>query len=296
MSATLLEPRPIDKPRAGPKETTAKVLNFYKELPFNYYSNVVDGAIELLRSNKIKDYPVLHKHLLGLQDTRVLDVGCGGGWFVNSCAHYYEALVTGLELNPVALKQAHAVARLIPGCEENQFIQVNLFDFQPERPFAVVNSLGVLHHTPDCHAAIRRALTWVAPDGHLHLGLYHLYGRQPFLDHFARLKDEGASKPQLYEEFARLNPSITDETHMLSWFRDQVLHPHETQHTYEEIHGLLASEGFTIEATSINKFKPLPSYDKVIELERQLEIASRTALYKKGHYYPGFFVVWARRG
>ena len=29
-------------------DTTQKVLNFYKELPFNYYSNAVDTAVELL--------------------------------------------------------------------------------------------------------------------------------------------------------------------------------------------------------------------------------------------------------
>ena len=275
--------------------TTEKVLQFYKELPFNYYSNAVDTAVELLRSNRIKEYPVLHQYLKAHTRPRVLDVGCGAGWFVNSCAHFYGASITGTDLNPVVLKQARSVARLMPGCENNRFEEANLFEFQPDGPFDVVNSLGVLHHTPDCHAAIRRVMEWVAPNGYLHLGLYHLYGRRPFLDYFADLRAKGASETDQFEAFKALNPNITDETHLLSWFRDQVLHPHETQHTYEELHALLTSQGFVIEATSVNNFKRLPELNTLIEMERKLEDKSRDALYRKHRYFPGFVVVWARR-
>jgi 2-polyprenyl-3-methyl-5-hydroxy-6-metoxy-1,4-benzoquinol methylase len=181
------------------------------------------------------------------------------------------------------------------GSESLRILEANVFEFRSAGVFDVVNSLGVLHHTPDCHAAIRQVTQWVAPNGYLHLGLYHKYGRQPFLAHFARMRAEGASELELYEEFRRLNPNIADETHLRSWFRDQVLHPHETQHTYEEMHELLASEGFVIEATSINKFKKLPHISKLIEMEKELESVSRKALYRDGRYFPGFFVLWARR-
>ena len=287
--------------RRGPtgstfEETTRKVLNFYKELPFNYYSNAVDTAQQLSRANRIKAYRTLHRYMKDRRGTRVIDVGCGAGWFVNSCAHFYDATVCGIDLNPRVLKQARSVARLMRGCESVEFIEANVFEFQPDHSFDVVNSLGVLHHTPDCHAAIRRVLDWVAPNGYLHLGLYHLPGRTPFLEHFAKLRADGASEDQLYEEFAQLNPSITDDTHMLSWFRDQVLHPHESQHTFEEIQRLLKQHDFIVERTSINNFKPLPSLEKIVELESRFVAASKAALYRKRRYYPGFFVVWARRG
>ena len=280
---------------SGFGDTTQRVLDFYKELPFNYYSNAVDTALQLSRANRIKRYRPLHRYLRRMQGAQVIDVGCGAGWFVNSCAHFYGASVVGVDLNPQVLRQARSVARLMDGCEENKFIAVDLFEYEPDRPFDVVNSLGVLHHTPDCHAAVRRVLGWVAPGGYVHLGLYHLYGRKPFLDHFKKLQADGASEEQLYQEFTQLNANITDETHMLSWFRDQVLHPHETQHTYEEIRRLLAAEGFVVEATSINNFKGLPSLENAIQLERRLAETSKVALYRKCRYYPGFFVVWARR-
>jgi carbamoyltransferase len=271
-----------------------KVLNFYKELPFNYYSNAVDTAVELSRDNRLQAYPVLHEYLLEHRGARVIDVGCGAGWFTNSCAHYYGATAVGLDLNPVVLKQARGVARLMAGCESVRFHEGSVFEFQPGEPFDVVNSLGVLHHTPDCHGAIKRVIEWIAPGGHLHLGLYHEYGRRPFLDHFAKLQEQ-ASEAELYDEFARLNPNITDATHMRSWFRDQVLHPHETQHTYEEIHALLESQGCIVESTSINRFGPLPPLERTIEMERGLEQVSLKSLYKEGRYFPGFFVVWARK-
>ncbi len=281
-------------PAASSLDTGQKVLSFYKELPFNYYSNAVDTSMELLRQNRLKAYPVLHKHLQALQGARVLDVGCGAGWFVNSCAYYYEHHVTGLDINPVVLKQARAVARLMPDGGSTDFIQADVFDFEPDRAFDVVNSLGVLHHTADCHAAIRRAINWVAPGGYLHLGLYHLFGRRPFLDHFAKLAQAGAAEKVLLAEFRRLNPDITDETHMLSWFRDQVLHPHETQHTFQEIEQLLRSEGLAVEATSINSFRPITANSRLFDIERGLE-ANSTAALRRGAYFPGFFVVWAKK-
>ena len=39
----------------------------------------------------------------------------------------------------------------------------------------------------------------------------------------------------LFEEYKKLDKRSSDETHLRSWFKDQVLHPKETQHTLAEI-------------------------------------------------------------
>jgi hypothetical protein len=136
---------------------------------------------------------------------------------------------------------------------------------------------------------------WVAPGGCLHLGLYHRYGRRPFLDHFTSIAASGGTEEDQYHEFARLNPEITDETHLLSWFRDQVLHPHETQHTFAEIHQLLCEEGFVVRATSINHFKQIGEPTRLYAQEQRYEHLAKAAL-RQGRYFPGFFVIWAQRG
>lgn len=276
--------------------TQDSVLNFYKVLPFNYYSNSIDTANELTTQSPLKVYKSLVKHLQALPPTaRVLDVGCGAGWFLNACAHFHGLNGVGVDLNPVVLRQARSVARLIPKANRNEFVEKSLFEFEPKAQFDVVNSLGVLHHTPDCYGAIRKALSWVKPGGYLHLGLYHSYGRRPFLKHFEDMQSRGATEKDLFTEFKRLNPEMKDETHLRSWFRDQVLHPHETQHSFEEIYHLLETENFSVESTSINDFAPMPAPSALFKEEKKYESVSRRSLENEGRYFPGFFVVWAKK-
>jgi SAM-dependent methyltransferase len=271
---------------------TQRVKRFYKQLPFNFYSNSIDFAKQILRRNRIREYPALHSHLRRHRDLRVLDVGSGAGWFVNSCAHFYGHAVTGLEINPRAIQQSRAVARLMPVGGSTEFVCGDIFEQSWDPLFDVVNSLGVLHHTADCQAAVERAASWVRPGGFFHLGLYHSYGRRPFLDHFARLRREGASYSQMFEAFRELAPDASDDVHLESWFRDQVLHPHETQHSFEEISALLERLGFRVRAVSLNGFRPKLDRSALIALEKTFEAKAETALRAK-RYFPGYFVVWA---
>lgn len=89
---------------------------------------------------------------------------------------------------------------------------------------------------------------------------------------------------------------MTDETHLRSWFRDQVLHPHETQHTFEEIAPLFEEAGFQILATSLWKGRKLPEGSKIIHREKQMEGYAVRSLKQKRKYFPGFFTLWARKG
>ena len=280
---------------AGLEATTERVLAFYEELPFNYYSNAVDTAVELNRSNRLRAYPTLNRFLRRQHGATLLDVGCGAGWFVHTAAHFYQTRAIGVDLNATVLRQAKAVGRFLGTSGLVSFCQADLFAFDPSDRFDIVNSLGVLHHTADCRAAVSQVSRWVKPGGYLHLGLYHRYGREPFLKYFERLQAAGLSEQQLCDAFGKLNPEMTDATHLRSWFRDQVLHPHETQHTYEELSTWLEEMGFTVEATSINRFRRLPTHAKLLEMERRQRRQAEVALYRQGRYFPGFFVVWARR-
>lgn len=170
--------------------------------------------------------------------TRVLEVGCGIGWIANSLTHYYDCRVTAVDFNGVALARASEVAKILN--RKLEFIEANLFHFTPEARFPAVVSLGVL---ADCLGAVRRLCgEFAAPGGYVLPGLYHTYGRRPFLDFFAEMEKAGASEDSMFAKYRSLHAALDDDVHALSWFRDQVLHPHETQITLGELATLFEAE------------------------------------------------------
>jgi 2-polyprenyl-3-methyl-5-hydroxy-6-metoxy-1,4-benzoquinol methylase len=268
-----------------------KVLEFYRELPFNIQESVEQQVRTIRDRDSVTNYPVLAE-LLGNRP-RVLEIGCGAGWLSNNMAYHYGASVTAIDFNPVAVERASQVASALGTTPT--FEVADLFLYQPSEPADVAVSIGVLHHTNDCHAAIRRVLNdFVRPGGHAFIGLYHEYGRRPFLDHFAELAAAGADEQQLFERYCELMPQTTDETHARSWFRDQVIHPHETQHTLAEMLPILDECGFTLERTSINRFEPIDDVDALLEREKDYAGISREWL-AQNRYFPGFFLFLARK-
>jgi len=259
-------------------------------MPFNMRESVASQSVGVKENDPLFAYPCLRGNV---KRKRVLEVGCGVGWFSNGLSFHHKSEVLGIDFNSVAVEQARGTARALN--LSSRFEVANLFEFEPEAKYPLVVSLGVLHHTFDCHAAIRRVCNkYVEEDGQFLLGLYHEPGRRPFLSHFSQLREAGKAEADLLSEFRRLRGTVVDETHLESWFRDQVLHPHETQHTYAEIRALLESEGFEITATSINKFGAIQSHAEIEEEEQKLSSVSVRAL-SEGRYFPGFFVVFARK-
>ena len=74
----------------------------------------------------------------------------------------------------------------------------------------------------------------------------------------------------------------------------RVLHPHDTQHTLAEIVPVLEECGLTIQATSINGFTTITSLDALYRDEQRFLDTGRDAL-ARGEFYPGFFIVMARK-
>lgn len=259
------------------------VLEFYRALPFNYKQSVESAAAMVRR--QATPYPPLVPYLK--RGTRVLDVGCGAGWHTHALALHHGCAVTGIDYNPVAVARASAVAQALS--IEARYQVADLFLFVPDRPFDVVMSIGVLHHTDDCLEGVRRVAGFVKDGGHLFIGLYHAYGRKPFLEHFESMKSRGAGEAEMLAEYRRLHAALRDEVLVMSWFRDQVLHPHETRHTLREIVPVLEEQGMTLVSASTNNFAPFSSPRELYEMEPGFEDLARRRL-KEGKYFPGFFV------
>ena len=285
------------------KEIIGKqVKKFYEFLPFNYHKSTDELLKQIQVSNPIRYYTNVHKLLSENSQKNILDVGCGIGWFTNSVVYYYNAEALGIDFCHTALIRAKEVSEKINISERVKFICGDLFNLPIKQKFFLVNSLGVLHHTYDCRRALESISKLVDSKGYLNLGLYHKYGRLPFLDMFKEyLKDKKDLNnitidevKESFELYKRLNSQIKDETFLKSWFRDQVLHPHETQHTFKEVCQWLTELNFQVINTSINNFEQIKNIkDLFIEEKKFYEISIQKNI-KEKKYFPGFFTVLAR--
>ena len=106
------------------------------------------------------------------------------------------------------------------------------------------------------------------------------------------MKDE--SENFKFTQYKKLHKNISDDKKLYSWFRDQVLHPHETQHTFKEISDLLINLGYSIFSTSINKFEEIKSLKNIFDLEKKLYDVSIKKI-KENKYFPGFFITCGKK-
>jgi SAM-dependent methyltransferase len=91
---------------------------------------------------------------------RLLDLGCGPGWYTEKLARFGE--VTGIDLSDEAINLARS---LYPGIA---FIAGSLYDVPiPAQHFDVVVSQEVIDHVEDAPALLDRAADALKPGGHL---------------------------------------------------------------------------------------------------------------------------------
>ncbi|MGA3113160.1 MAG: class I SAM-dependent methyltransferase [Syntrophobacteraceae bacterium] len=272
------------------------VLEFYKQLPFNYCSDVSAAAAEVVSGKQeiLKFYVPISEEILLQDDLRVLELGCGTGWLSTLLANYYGCSVTAIDFNAVAIEQAKRISEAVglKAANNPQFEVADLFLFDGPA-YDVVISHGVLHHTNNCIEGIRKACGLTKKHGHIILGLYNRFGRRPFLDYFDSLKAKGHTDEELLVFYKRLDPRHNhDDTLARSWFNDQVLHPHETQHTVSEVIEVFGECGVKWTSTSIDGYSsnPKPDLESILIEEKQMYDTGLRAI-DECRYYTGYFVV-----
>ena len=267
------------------------VLDFYRDLPFNYYNDKKIALASIKKDDPINIYPVLKNVLDTFDYLNVLEIGSGVGWMSNSLNyhHHDKLLSTGIDFNSVATDYSKEVAESLN--IKSNFITSDLFKFQSDIKYELLLSLGVLHHTNNCEAAIRHVCKLGKDKSFFLLGLYHKYGRAPFLEYFDNMKEK--DEDYKFNKYKELH-TTQDEKHLYSWFRDQVLHPHETQHTLKEIVPILESENFKIVSTSINRFDSIKDINNLYNLEKNYYKYAEEKIVKK-EYFPGFFIILAEK-
>ena len=277
------------------------VIDFYKDIPFNYTENIEFYIKNIIDVNQIIEYKDLHnlckrkENLFGrpiIND--VLEVGCGTGWITNTLSSLYGKDLTSIDFTQKAIDQAKIVSNQLK--VKPNYVCSDIFDYEDKNLYDLVISMGVLHHTKDCYLAFKKISHYVKPRGYLYVGLYHLYGRKPMLDFlkgYARWHGHNSA----FNLFKKMSKDYSNLEHSYSWFRYQVLHPHETQHTLKEVKDWLYELDFDLKSTSINDYEPLKNYseNKLDDMEKDLQQKSYLNNVIKLSFTPGYFTICAQK-
>ena len=195
-------------------------------------------------------------------DIRILDAGCGTGVSTDSLVHLNpQAHVTAIDLSPGALKVAtERCAR--SGATRVEFHHLSLFDVaQLPGQFDLINSVGVLHHTPDPIRGIQALADKLAPGGLMHIFVYGELGRweiELMQKAIGMLQgdrrgdyQEGvkigrslfASLPENNRLVQREKSRWAMENHKDECFADMYVHPQEIDYNIETLFELIDASG-----------------------------------------------------
>lgn len=105
----------------------------------------------------------------GLKDKRVLDVGCGLGFFSEHLL-YHGAIVTATDIGPTLVQQTRDKL----GCDAVVADALNLVDQFGTNAFDIVVSSECIEHTPDPQRAVAQMLQVLKPGGYLSLSTPNL--------------------------------------------------------------------------------------------------------------------------
>jgi len=139
---------------------TARDENFFRQHTATYFDDVFFG-IE----------PVKWFYFPDDRSARILDLGCGIGFW----CEYFDTLgyqnVTGADLSSASLDLARA---RLKGSARVQFRQENAENLSfSQNHFDHVNCQGVIHHTPDTQQALNEIVRVTKPGGTVSVSVYY---------------------------------------------------------------------------------------------------------------------------
>jgi SAM-dependent methyltransferase len=268
------------------------VQGFYQDLPFNY-DETGRRALLRIKNNPVRSYPELCDILDNDRVSSAIEFGCGTGWFTATLARHWGVRAVGVDSTPRAIARAREIVAALNLTDKASIVESDIFSYDTAAAqYDLVASIGVLHHTSDCHAAFHHVRKAVGPDGYLFIGLYHLYGRKLMLNYYRQMiANEGEN--YAFRRYQLAHAELGEGTLEASWFKDQVLHPHETLHTFEEVSCWVEEAGLHLVGTSINDYGPINDREEIIRLEREYERISFVRNVLQGKFFPGFFTILA---
>ncbi len=196
------------------------------------------------------------------QDVRILDAGCGTGVSTDSLVHLNpHAHVTAIDLSPGALKVAQERCQR-SGANRVEFHHLSLFDVdQLPGQFDLINSVGVLHHTPDPIRGIQALAGKLAPGGLMHIFVYGELGRWEIKLMQQAISMLQGEKRGDYQDGVKIGRSVfaslpennrlvkrekerwAIENHKDECFADMYVHPQEIDYNIDTLFELIDASG-----------------------------------------------------
>ena len=160
------------------RQTESRLLSVYQKVNPSTYRIETDEAE--FRNRESFFSGLLNRRLYFpkrmFRDADLIEFGSGTG--EHSLFYLlWGARGTFVEINPKAIERMTGLFEHF-GIPENQYRSINqsIFDFEPERTWDIVATLGVLHHLEDKEAAFSRVASCVAPGGYLIFGIANSAG------------------------------------------------------------------------------------------------------------------------
>ncbi len=181
-------------------KTTAELFSAYKKVEGVYVLSEPDSRFEenyialRLKENWISDIDTLHslpdvskqnvnyKFWMMRKDTakrfekylsqkntptKILDLGCGNGWFTNMLAQHTQAeIVCGVDINITELKQAATTF----SSKKTHWLYADIFQAElPENYFDVITLNASFQYFFNAEVTIQRLLALLKSDGEIHI-------------------------------------------------------------------------------------------------------------------------------
>jgi SAM-dependent methyltransferase len=114
---------------------------------------------------------VLERAMRGIEEPRLLDLGCGeGAWLNRALAARPDATAVGVDIDGPGLARGTAEAERLRVADRLRLVEGDVSGYVPEQPGDVVLSVGATHAFGGMLPALRAAGKLVAPGGTLVFG------------------------------------------------------------------------------------------------------------------------------
>lgn len=172
----------------------------------------LDGAAE---------WPALRSMLPDVAGRRVVDLGCGFGWFTRWADEQGAATVLGIDVSTKMLERARSEPT--PPTVEYRCVDLDLLDLPPGSTDVVFSSL-TLHYVRDLDRLVSMLAAATTPGGSMIFSVEHPIYSAPTTQGF-ETSDNG-------DRIWPLDSYLVEGERVTSWFVDGVVKQHRTVATY----------------------------------------------------------------